>query len=48
LATLYACQQAGWAKKVERIENSAKKRAKDAKSRETFEKVCFTFFSLTI
>ncbi|XP_059487311.1 nuclear receptor corepressor 2 isoform X2 [Neocloeon triangulifer] len=35
----YACQQAGWAKKVERIENSAKKRAKDAKSRETFEKV---------
>jgi nuclear receptor co-repressor 1 len=27
---------------VERIENSAKKRAKDAKSRETFEKVPFS------
>ncbi|CAB3362401.1 Hypothetical predicted protein [Cloeon dipterum] len=39
LASVYACQQTAWVKKVERIENSAKKRAKDAKSRETFEKV---------
>ena len=28
-----------WLKKVERIENNAKRRAKDAKTREFFEKV---------
>lgn len=39
LTTTYAKLSADWARRLEKIENNAKKKAKDAKTREIFEKV---------